>query len=134
MHALSFASACWLLLMGAVGPTLLALRFQKKHWINIPIWDEWDTPGKALLLDAQGAITWSDLFAQHNAVAAIASGIVRPDVARSYGPALLKAGFDQDLETSRLPPEAATLRAWAADLEAQRAFRVDGVVTLDRPH
>lgn len=56
----------WLLLTGAVAPVLLAFYIQKKHWINIPIWDEWDTPGRALLRYAQGALTWADLFAQHN--------------------------------------------------------------------
>src|SRR5688572_19439277 len=56
----------WLLLIAAVAPALLALYIQKKHWINIPIWDEWDTPGMALLRHAEGALSWGDLFAQHN--------------------------------------------------------------------
>jgi hypothetical protein len=56
----------WLLLAAAIGPALLALRIQKKHWINVPIWDEWDTPGVALLHYAQGTLTWADLFTQHN--------------------------------------------------------------------
>lgn len=65
-RARSLTATGWLLLAGAVGPALLALRIQKKHWINIPIWDEWDTPGIALRLYAQGALTWEHLFAQHN--------------------------------------------------------------------
>jgi hypothetical protein len=56
----------WLLLAGAISPAVLAFYIQKKHWINIPIWDEWDTPGNALLHYAQGALTWADLYAQHN--------------------------------------------------------------------
>lgn len=56
----------WLLLAGAILPALLAFVIQKKHWINIPIWDEWDTPGIALLHYFQGALTWGDLLAQHN--------------------------------------------------------------------
>jgi hypothetical protein len=56
----------WLLLAGIVAPVLLAFRIQKKHWINIPIWDEWDTPGVALLHYLQGTLTWGDLLSQHN--------------------------------------------------------------------
>ena len=37
-----------------------------KHWVDIPIWDEWDTPGETLLHLAQHQLTWIDLFAQHN--------------------------------------------------------------------
>ncbi|MFL6590858.1 MAG: hypothetical protein ACJ8M4_11880, partial [Chthoniobacterales bacterium] len=47
-------------------PILLVLRMQLKNWLNIPIWDEWDTPGNALLHLAQHKLTWSDLLAQHN--------------------------------------------------------------------
>src|ERR1041384_1794132 len=56
----------WLLLGGAIAPVLLAFGIQRKNWINIPIWDEWDTPGIALLHHAQGTLTWGDLWAQHN--------------------------------------------------------------------
>ena len=47
-------------------PVLLVLRMQLKNWINIPIWDEWDTPGTTLLHLAQHKLTWADLIAQHN--------------------------------------------------------------------
>jgi hypothetical protein len=56
----------WLLLAGAISPALTALVIQKKHWVNIPIWDEWDTPGIALLHYLQRTLTWGDLLAQHN--------------------------------------------------------------------
>lgn len=62
----SLTATRWLLLAIAIAPALLALRIQKKNWINIPIWDEWDTPGLALLHYARGTLTWQDLFAQHN--------------------------------------------------------------------
>jgi len=65
-RARSLPATGWLLLAAAIGPALLAMRIQKKHWINIPIWDEWDTPGVALVRCAQGTLTWTDLFAQHN--------------------------------------------------------------------
>lgn len=62
----SLPATCWLLFAGAVTPVLLAFGIQKKHWVNIPIWDEWDTPGIALLHYARHTLTWGDLFAQHN--------------------------------------------------------------------
>lgn len=62
----SRVAARWLLSAAAIAPALLAFRVQKKHWINIPIDDEWFTPAIALLHHAQGALTWADLFAQHN--------------------------------------------------------------------
>jgi hypothetical protein len=66
MRVRSWSVTYWLLFVAAVAPALLAFRVQKKHWINIPIWDEWDTPGIALLHYVQRALTWGDLFAQHN--------------------------------------------------------------------
>src|SRR5438477_5682291 len=56
----------YLLVLVACVPIFLALHVQLKHWINIPIWDEWDTPGIAILHATQHTLTWSDLFAQHN--------------------------------------------------------------------
>lgn len=56
----------YLLLLLACLPALLALRVQLKHWVNVPIWDEWDTPGVAILHASQHTLTWADLFAQHN--------------------------------------------------------------------
>ncbi|HVF70214.1 MAG TPA: hypothetical protein VM940_01285 [Chthoniobacterales bacterium] len=47
-------------------PIFFILRLQLKYWVNIPIWDEWDTPGRALLHFAQDKLSWSDLLAQHN--------------------------------------------------------------------
>jgi hypothetical protein len=66
MRAIPSRTISRLLLAAAVAPILLAIGVQKKHWINIPIWDEWDTPGLALLHYAQHSLTWDDLFAQHN--------------------------------------------------------------------
>ncbi|CAN5674633.1 hypothetical protein BH20VER1_BH20VER1_19870 [soil metagenome] len=50
----------------AILPALGAAFVQASYWVNIPIWDEWDTPGTALLRAAQGTLTWQDLIAQHN--------------------------------------------------------------------
>ncbi len=54
------------LALAACVPIFLALRIQTKHWVNIPIWDEWDTPGRALLQYFRHDLTWADLFGQHN--------------------------------------------------------------------
>ena len=95
----------WLLLIGAVAPALVAFRVQKKHWINIPIWDEWDTPGLALLRYAQGRLAWADLFAQHNesrkvvprlihiAIASVAGWDVRQGMALTFLAACALSGF-----------------------------------------
>jgi hypothetical protein len=64
---------------------------------------------------------------------AIPTDKVRPDVAAVLGPSALKTGFDQDIETSRLPPEVETIRGWAIDWKTQQAFPLDGVLHLDRP-
>jgi hypothetical protein len=53
------------LLLGS-WPIVVALYVQVTHWVNIPIWDEWDTPGIAILHWAQHRLTWADLFAQQN--------------------------------------------------------------------
>lgn len=54
------------LILLACVPVLLALRIQVKHWVNIPIWDEWDTPGTVFWRLAEHQLSWTDLFAQHN--------------------------------------------------------------------
>ncbi len=77
---------------------------------------------------------WQNADNSFQPFTAIPTAIVRPDVARAYGSSSLKAGFDQDIETSRLPPAARTIKAWAIDWEAQQAFAVDGTNVLDRSH
>lgn len=64
--ARSRLAAKWLLWAAAVAPAVLAFRIQIKNWINIPVWDEWDTPGGTLLQYAHHNLTWAALFAQHN--------------------------------------------------------------------
>jgi len=56
----------YLLVLVACLPIFLALRVLLKYWVNIPIWDEWDTPGIAILRANQHTLNWSDLLAQHN--------------------------------------------------------------------
>jgi hypothetical protein len=58
---------------------------------------------------------------------------MRSDVADAIGPSGLKAGFDQDIETSRLTPQAENIKAWSIDWKTQQAFPLEGAVRLDRP-
>lgn len=36
------------------------------HWVPVPYWDEWDTPGKQLASYYRGTLRFADLFSQHN--------------------------------------------------------------------
>jgi hypothetical protein len=85
MRARFLSVAYWLLWAGAVAPVLLAFRIQKKHWINIPIWDEWDTPALALLHYVQGTLTWEDLFAHHNESRKVVSRLIHIAIASVAG-------------------------------------------------
>jgi hypothetical protein len=55
-----------LLVLAACFPIFLALHVLVTHWVNIPIWDEWDTPGIAVVHAASHTLHWPDLLAQHN--------------------------------------------------------------------
>lgn len=85
IRARSLTATGWLLLAGAIAPALLALRIQKKHWVNIPIWDEWDTPAVALLRYVQGTLTWQDLFAHHNESRKVVSRLIHIAIASVAG-------------------------------------------------
>ena len=75
---------------------------------------------------------WEDAAKSFHPFTAIATGIMRPDVGSTHGAASVKAGFDQDIETSRLPAEAVTIKAWAIDWQAQQAFPIDGATIVSR--
>ncbi|MCA1659795.1 MAG: hypothetical protein LC642_04530 [Verrucomicrobiaceae bacterium] len=36
------------------------------HWVPVPYWDEWDSPGQQLAAYYRGTLRLSDLFSQHN--------------------------------------------------------------------
>jgi len=36
------------------------------HWVAVPFWDEWDTPGAQLAAYYRGTLRFVDLFSQHN--------------------------------------------------------------------
>src|SRR2546423_2756090 len=75
----------WLFLAGAITPALVAFVIQKKHWVNIPIWDEWDTTGIALLHVLQRSLSWGDLLAQHNESRKVVPRLIHIAIASGAG-------------------------------------------------
>jgi hypothetical protein len=37
-----------------------------KHWVPVPFWDEWDTPGAQIASYYRGTLNFAELFSQHN--------------------------------------------------------------------
>ena len=55
------------LIFAAFLPPLLLAVLINNCWVNIPVWDDWDTPGLFLKeYFVQGHFSWRLLFAQHN--------------------------------------------------------------------
>jgi hypothetical protein len=50
----------------AVLPVLAAFYMMYTHWVPVPYWDEWDSPGKQLAAYYRGHLSFADLFSQHN--------------------------------------------------------------------
>ena len=57
---------CVALLLVALIPVVLAVIATLRHWIPLPYWDEWFTPGTLLMSYAKGTLSFSDFFRQHN--------------------------------------------------------------------
>jgi len=47
-------------------PAFFALHAMCTHWVAVPFWDEWETPGAQLAHYCRGSFSWADLFGQHN--------------------------------------------------------------------
>jgi len=47
-------------------PVLAAFYMMCTHWVPVPYWDEWDSPGKQLAAYYRGHLSFADLFSQHN--------------------------------------------------------------------
>ena len=47
-------------------PILYALQVMLTHWVAVPWWDEWLTPGQTLASYYQGTLRFADLWSQHN--------------------------------------------------------------------
>jgi hypothetical protein len=50
----------------SVLPVLAAFYMMCTHWVPVPYWDEWDSPGKQLAAYYSGNLSFADLFSQHN--------------------------------------------------------------------
>ena len=57
--------AAILILIG-VTPAIGMLNVVVTHWLPLPYWDEWFTPGKQFTEWCQGTLSFGDLFVQHN--------------------------------------------------------------------
>lgn len=47
-------------------PIACAFHMMRTHWVPVPWWDEWWTPGRDLALFYKGALNWSRIFSEHN--------------------------------------------------------------------
>ncbi|HMG05973.1 MAG TPA: hypothetical protein VK581_10955 [Chthoniobacterales bacterium] len=47
-------------------PALCAFHAMWTHWVAVPFWDEWDTPGGQLASYYRGTLNFAELFSQHN--------------------------------------------------------------------
>jgi hypothetical protein len=47
-------------------PALCAFSMMWKHWVAVPFWDEWDTPGAQLASYYRGTLNFAELLSQHN--------------------------------------------------------------------
>lgn len=54
------------LLALCLAPVVFGFYVMTTHWIPVPYWDEWDSPGGQLASYYRGTLTWADLFSQHN--------------------------------------------------------------------
>ena len=47
-------------------PALCAFYMMWTHWVPVPYWDEWDTPGEQLASYYRGTLSVAELFSQQN--------------------------------------------------------------------
>ena len=47
-------------------PAICALYVMWTHWVPVPYWDEWNTPGAQLASYYRGTLGFAELFSQHN--------------------------------------------------------------------
>lgn len=55
-----------LLIAGLALPALYALAVLCTHWVALPYWDDWGTPGEQIASWYRGTLTLPELFNQHN--------------------------------------------------------------------
>jgi len=54
------------LLAACALPALCAFYMMWTHWVPVPFWDEWETPGGQLASYYRGTLSFAELFSQHN--------------------------------------------------------------------
>jgi hypothetical protein len=47
-------------------PAICAFYMMVTHWVPVPYWDEWDTPGQQLASHYRGTLVFAELFRQQN--------------------------------------------------------------------
>ncbi|HEY9771932.1 MAG TPA: hypothetical protein V6C71_26105 [Coleofasciculaceae cyanobacterium] len=52
-------------LLAIISPLFLGFLVWR-YSVNVPFWDQWDTPGKLIVEASQGKLTWEQLMRQHN--------------------------------------------------------------------
>ncbi|MEM8673458.1 MAG: hypothetical protein AAGF83_06250 [Cyanobacteria bacterium P01_G01_bin.67] len=50
----------------AILPALILIWLVWRYGVNLPVWDEWDTPGAAMVQTATNQMTWGHWISQHN--------------------------------------------------------------------
>jgi hypothetical protein len=73
---------------------------------------------------------WAEPDNSFHPFTAIPTGGVRSEIAEIYGPQSRKAGFNQEIDVSKLPQHGATIKAWAIDWQLQQAFPMAGTVDI----
>ena len=73
--------ACWVL------PVLCAFCFVWRHFVAVPFWDEWNTPGAQLASWYRGTFSFAELWSQHNESRKLVPRLI-------YLPLFLIAGWD----------------------------------------
>ncbi|HSH37994.1 MAG TPA: hypothetical protein VK993_04340 [Chthoniobacterales bacterium] len=59
------AGTICLVILG-LAPLLAMLAIVLTHWLPLPYWDEWASPGRLFAAWYGGTLTWRDFFEQHN--------------------------------------------------------------------
>ena len=90
---------------------------------------EEERPADAVLLTYKNADGEATVFAVAD------MGFERPDVAESLGiDAYTRSGWQETFRPSAVPTNSTEITAWAFDVEAQRAFKLNETHVLEKPH
>jgi hypothetical protein len=72
-------------LIAAVPAAVLGILIAK-NWVDVPLFDEWDTPGRLLKeVLVEGRLSWATLFAQHNESRMVLPKVLWLSVAALFG-------------------------------------------------